>query len=129
MRDLDEVMRSFDFSFFSRGGHKLELEQLFDGNSLMVDTRSAEEREVMPFQLSPALEVLHIPLNELPERFSTLPRDKKIAFFCPGGVRGALAMLYMRQKGYDKVYVYSGGYETLVEAFKPGMIRKWLKTK
>ena len=51
---------------------------------------------------------LHIPLNELPQRYKELPKDKIIVAACPHKDRSALAMAYLRTKGYNARYLTDG---------------------
>lgn len=49
-----------------------------------------------------------IPLNGLPKRLWELPRDKVIVTACPHKNRSAIAMTYLRTRGYNAKYLSDG---------------------
>jgi rhodanese-related sulfurtransferase len=51
---------------------------------------------------------LNIPMNEIPKRIKVLPRDKIIVAACPHKDRSAIAMAYLRSKGYNAKYLTDG---------------------
>lgn len=69
---------------------------LTSGKSVLVDVRFKEE--VAAWRTGFAL---NIPLNELPKRLKELPRNRIIVAACPRKDRSAIAMAYLRIKGYD----------------------------
>ena len=76
---------------------------LTNGKAILVDVRFKEE--VAAWRTGFAL---NIPLNELPKRLKELPRDKTIVAACPHKDRSAIAMAYLRSKGYDARYLTDG---------------------
>ena len=54
----------------------------------------------------------NIPLNELRDRLSEIPKDKKIIAFCRSGLRSYIACRILKNNGYKEVYNLSGGYKT-----------------
>ena len=50
-----------------------------------------------------------IPLGEVPQRLSEIPRDKDIIVHCKMGGRSAKAASFLRQQGYTKVKNLTGG--------------------
>ena len=52
----------------------------------------------------------HIPLNELPERISELPKDKEIVTYCHHGHRSLHAAMYLSKLGY-KAKSMDGGID------------------
>lgn len=55
---------------------------------------------------------VNIPVDELRNRLSELPKDKKIIIYCQIGLRGYLAHRILRQSGFDNVVNLSGGFKT-----------------
>jgi NADPH-dependent 2,4-dienoyl-CoA reductase/sulfur reductase-like enzyme/rhodanese-related sulfurtransferase len=53
----------------------------------------------------------NIPIDELRENLSRLPRDRPIAAYCQVGMRGYLATRILLQSGFDAVNL-GGGYKT-----------------
>lgn len=76
---------------------------LVSGKAILVDVRFKEEVAVWHTDFG-----LKIPLNELPVRLKELPRDKTIVAACPHKDRSAIAMAYLRSKGYDAKYLSDG---------------------
>ena len=76
---------------------------LSSGKAIMVDVRFVEE--VAAWRVGYALS---IPLNELPKRIRELPKNKVIVVACPHKDRSAIAMAYLRSKGYDAKYLTDG---------------------
>jgi rhodanese-related sulfurtransferase len=55
---------------------------------------------------------LHIPVDELRDRFDEIPRDARVYVYCAVGIRGYIGERILKQAGYD-AYNVSGGYKTL----------------
>lgn len=84
-----------------------QLNQLERSNTLIIDTRTAEEHEFGNIKDS-----LNIPVDEIRKRLSEIPKDKTIIVYCAVGLRGYVASRILLQHGYKKVYNLSGGYKT-----------------
>jgi rhodanese-related sulfurtransferase len=76
---------------------------LAKGKAVLVDVRFKEEVAAWSTGFG-----LKIPLNELPKRIKELPRDVVIVAACPHKDRSAIAMAYLRSKGYDARYLTDG---------------------
>lgn len=76
---------------------------LENDKAVLVDVRFKEE--VSAWRISFAI---NIPLNELPKRINDLPKNKIIIAACPHKDRSAIAMAYLRGKGYDAKYLTDG---------------------
>lgn len=73
-------------------------------NSILLDVRQGVER-----QAGFIADSWHIPLPELRERISELPKDKEIIIYCQVGLRAYIATRILKQNGF-KVKNLSGGY-------------------
>lgn len=82
---------------------KQALDLIEDGKAVLVDIRFSEEQQAWGMNFG-----LKIPLNELPKRLNELSKDKIIITACPHKDRAALAMVYLRTKGYDARYLTDG---------------------
>ena len=51
-----------------------------------------------------------IPLNDLPNRYSELPKDKPIVVYCRSGARSARAVAFLRAQGFANAFSLSGGF-------------------
>jgi rhodanese-related sulfurtransferase len=76
---------------------------LAEKKAVLVDIRFTEETKVWRMGFG-----LYIPLNELPKRLAELPKNKIIVTACPHKDRSAIAMAYLRTKGYNAKYLTDG---------------------
>jgi len=130
MEKIEEIMKLMTFEFCGSGKHKIKASDFFSkNNSLFLDVRSKEERDTLSFELIHHMPVLHIPINEIPDRLNEIPKDKFIGIFCSSGVRATIVYVYLKTKGYDNVRMLEGGYNSIVEEFKPGKLLKTIKDK
>ncbi|MBN1269385.1 MAG: rhodanese-like domain-containing protein [Kiritimatiellae bacterium] len=115
------------FEFFGNGKHKISpAMHLTSKNAVFLVVRSDQELKTLAFSLVHHMPVLHIPVDEIPDRLSDIPRDKIVGVFCSSGVRSTMVYFYLRTLGYDNVRIIEGGYAELVEEFKPGKLLKHL---
>jgi rhodanese-related sulfurtransferase len=73
---------------------------------VILDVRAPEELSTWPAALDKAV---NIPLQELPARYSELPRDKNIVAVCRSGHRSAAAADFLLKAGFKKIYSLAGG--------------------
>jgi rhodanese-related sulfurtransferase len=84
------------------------------GEAIILDVRSKEEADLVSINCA-----IHIPLNELPDRYNELPKDKEIAIFCPGKIRAGLAYAFLRTKGFDNVKVLNASLDDIAALERP----------
>lgn len=90
-----------------------------EGGALVVlDVREPWELEVARLEGT-----LDIPMNELPERLSEVPKDKPLAVLCRSGRRSLNVTNYLRAQGYDLASNVAGGILAWAETFDPSMER------
>ncbi len=129
MEKLDKVVSSMNFEFMASGVNKVTaVDFLREKDSLFVDIRCKEEVETVSLNLQHHLQAINIPFHELPSRLEELPKDRRIGVFCSGGVRIAMAYLYLRTKGFDNVVMVSGGFDAIISEFKPGKVLKAIRS-
>ena len=73
----------------------------------IIDVRTSDEYSLGSIENS-----VNIPLDELRERISELPKEKKLILFCSVGQRAYLGCRILMQNGFNEVYNLSGGYKT-----------------
>ncbi len=56
---------------------------------------------------------LNIPLEEVPDRMSEVPRDKPVYVYCNTGTRSYEVQRYLNSKGWDRVSGVQGSYAVL----------------
>ena len=103
--EFETFLGSFDYEL--RDEMKIDskglVPLLLSNKGVLVDIRFPEE--VVAWKMGFGLA---IPLNELPRRLAELPKDKIIVTACPHKDRSAIAMAYLRSKGYEAKYLTDG---------------------
>ncbi len=93
-----------------------ELKSMMDSgvDFLLVDVRE-------PFEFEEAnLDGLLIPIGEITERFSEIPRDKPVVIHCRSGARSANVVNYLTQsKGYTNLANLKGGIKAWAAEIDP----------
>ncbi len=84
-----------------------EIHGLDSENIVLLDVRTKEEHELGHIEGS-----LNIGVDDLRERMSELPKDKKLIVYCGVALRGYIACRILSQSGFNEVYNLSGGYKT-----------------
>lgn len=88
-----------------------ELIALDKSDIMIIDARTEEEHRFGHIEGS-----INIPIDEIRDRLSEIPRDKKIITYCAVGLRGYLAARILQQNGYNNVRNLSGGYKLYATA-------------
>jgi rhodanese-related sulfurtransferase len=129
---MEKVLRKLTLEFFGKGRHKISPKKFFEmENGFLLDVRSRQEADSISITMKsyPNIEAENIPVNEIPDRLSELPKDKPIGVFCPANVRSAITYAYLLSSGFSDVRIIEGGYFELTEALKPGPVLKALESK
>ncbi len=69
--------------------------------ALLVDVRSTEEVKEVSFDVP---NYINIPLNELEDRISEIPKEKEIVMVSRNGERSLRTTYYLMNAGYENVY-------------------------
>jgi rhodanese-related sulfurtransferase len=85
-----------------------------NGEAIILDVRSKEETDIVSINCG-----VNIPLNELPDRYQELPKDKLVAIFCPGKIRAGIAYVFLKIKGFDNVKVLSATIDDIASLTRP----------
>ena len=72
----------------------------------ILDVRNPDELVSGP---APLKNAVNIPLPELSNRYTELPRNKDIVVVCRSGHRSAKAADFLTQAGFTKIYSLAGG--------------------
>lgn len=75
-----------------------------DGSVTLLDTRTPFE-----YKKGHAEGFINIPVDDLRERLSEIPKDKPLYVMCQSGLRSYISCRILSQNGYD-CYNFSGGY-------------------
>lgn len=84
-----------------------EIDNLDKSTSLVIDTRTQSEYEMGHIDGA-----INIPVDEMRDRLSDIPKNKQLVLYCAIGYRGYLATQILKHNGYTHVYNLSGGYRT-----------------
>ena len=94
------------------------LELLKDENNTFVDVRAEKVSKKM--QAIYGDRWITLPQDDLPTRWSELPKDKRLHVFCNTGLRSYESQLFLREKGYTNLKNIAGGY-SVARLLKPGI--------
>lgn len=116
-------LAGLDLSFWGTAQHKMTPAQFFERQqsegAILLDVRSADE--VGQLALPSAL---HIPIDELPQRWTEVPDDRLVAAFCSSATRAVVAWVYLQLHGLTQVRILDAGYLELSNELKPGKVYK-----
>lgn len=120
---FDRFLTGFDYD--TRADMKIDSKQLVrlltEKKAVLVDIRFPDETRAWKMGFG-----LFIPLNELPKRYGELPKDKIIVTACPHKDRSAIAMTYLRTRGYNARYL-TDGLTGLAEQLRGDAAREFLE--
>ena len=85
---------------------------------LLLDVREPDERELAFIDPS-----VHIPLREVPDRLSELPRDREIVVYCHSGTRSAMIAGFLELHGFHDVANLRGGIDAWSRKVDPKVPR------
>ncbi|WP_407306928.1 FAD-dependent oxidoreductase [Desulfosporosinus sp. SB140] len=88
-----------------------ELRKMNPKEVCIIDVRTEEERRGKFI-----LGSVHIPIDDLRNHLSELPKDKDIVVYCEIGLRGYIAYRILTQHGFTRVKDLSGGWVTYYPA-------------
>lgn len=86
--------------------------------ALMLDVREADEVATCAIAGS-----RHVPMRQIPENLTDLPRDRLILVQCHHGGRSLRVTQYLRANGFTQVTNVAGGIDAWAEQIEPGMAR------
>ena len=97
-----------------------ELKRMHDENEpfMLLDVR--EDDEIATASLDFAR---HIPMANVPERLTSLPKDRPIIVMCHGGTRSGRVAKYLRENGFPDVANLTGGIDAWSVEIDPGVPR------
>lgn len=82
-----------------------ELQQLLAGANppALIDVREEGEAAICAIEGS-----ILIPMSELPQRLSEVPRDRPVALYCHHGMRSMMAGQWLSNQGYEALSLAGG---------------------
>ena len=125
MNKLDELLRGMTFEFFGSGRHKIDMDALLAmKDAIFLDVRSRQEWESLQIRLEHHIRLLWIPIDEIPDRYAEIPRDKTVGVFCSAGTRSTIVYFYLRSLGYENVRIAPSNYDAITSQLMPGKLYK-----
>ncbi len=125
--ELREFVSQFDLKGVLEKEPKVSLDAFLEkwqnGEAVLLDVRTKEEQSLTPLTAFG----IHIPLNELPERLSEVPKDKLVCTLCPGKIRATIALCFLVSQGFDNVKVLASSPSEIVDKMKPPVVAKLRK--
>lgn len=123
METFDRWLKDLDLSYWGTGQHKVTPAQFFDRlqteEAVLLDLRSPEEIGYLTLPFA-----LHIPINDLPERWHEIPEDRLVAAFCSSMTRAVVAWVYLNLQGLENVRILDARYDEITAELKPVMVYK-----
>ncbi|MDD2402488.1 MAG: rhodanese-like domain-containing protein [Clostridia bacterium] len=123
MEKFDDLMKEFDLDFFGGGKHKINLEKAMElyreGKATFIDVRTDEEVECVSLGF-----VTHIPVQQIPERLSEIPKDKTVILFCFSATRATIVYTYLKVNEFKDVKILTNTLADIAGFFKPGYVLK-----
>jgi|DewCreStandDraft_4_1066084.scaffolds.fasta_scaffold44812_2 adenylyltransferase/sulfurtransferase len=95
-----------------------ELKARFDRGErpLVIDVREPYEREIASIP-----HTVLIPMNEVPNRLSEIPRDREVILHCRSGKRSMTVLEYLQSQGYTQLRNLAGGVLAWSEEVDPSV--------
>lgn len=84
----------------------------------IIDVREPQELDVCAIAGAE-----HIPMRQIPERLSTLPRDRHLLILCHAGVRSLRVTEFLRAQGFPAVSNIAGGIDAWAQQVDPTLRR------
>ena len=88
--------------------HFSDVPGLIEKKEYLLDCRTSEE-----YSAGHISTAVNIPLDNIREKISEIPKDKPIYIYCKAGLRGYVASRILQENGFKKLYNLSGGYDIL----------------
>lgn len=128
MNNLAKLLRGMTFDFFGSGKHKIEMDALLaTKDAIFLDVRSRQEWESLQIRLEHHITLLWIPIDEIPDRYAEIPRDKTVGVFCSAGTRSTIVYFYLRSLGYENVRIAPSNYDAITSQLMPGKLYKAIR--
>ncbi len=97
-------------SLFGAGSNSINVTQLKEkisakpANVFYLDVRTP-----MEFKSNKIKGFKNIPVDQVPNRLSEIPKDKEVVVICQSGARSSSAVRFLKSQNYENVTNVSGG--------------------
>ena len=90
--------------------HVITVDDLLDNYNpktmIVLDVREQQEIAAFPFK---GVNILHIPMREVPRRLNEIDASKHVIVVCHSGGRSGMISDFLSEEGYATVYNLIGG--------------------
>lgn len=100
----------------SNGINQVSADQVYQSMQNNEDFLLIDCREQMEWDMAHIEKSEFFPLSEAAERYSELPKDKKIIIVCRTGRRSQNLCEFLKNKGYNDVNNFAGGIVSWVSS-------------
>ena len=87
-----------------------------DKKTFLLDARKPFENKIGSFKKSVNPDISNF--RDFPKYLKKLKKDRQIAMFCTGGIRCEKASVYLKEKGFKKIYQLKGGILNYLKKIK-----------
>jgi rhodanese-related sulfurtransferase len=91
-----------------------DLEKEYNEKPIIIDIRKKSE-----FDSEHVVDAINIPLNEINQHLSEIPKEKPFILHCAGGYRSMIAASILKSRGYNNFKDVEGGMTTILETKIP----------
>jgi hydroxyacylglutathione hydrolase len=91
-----------------------ELEREYNEKPIIIDIRKKSE-----FDSEHVVDAINIPLNEINQHLSEIPKEKPFILHCAGGYRSMIAASILKSRGYNNFKDVEGGMTAILETKIP----------
>ncbi len=78
-------------------------------------------REDVELAISALPNIIHVPMNEVPDRIGELPKDANIVVVCRSGARSGRVTSYLQQLGFSQVRNLATGMNGWAQSVDPSV--------
>ncbi|MEX2124418.1 MAG: rhodanese-like domain-containing protein [Woeseia sp.] len=89
----------------------------------LIDVREAWELEIARVEATATMPITHIPMTEIPARYSELQPAQPVAVLCHSGGRSARVAGFLVQQGFSRVANVRGGIDAWSSDHDPSIPR------
>jgi adenylyltransferase/sulfurtransferase len=89
-----------------------------DDRTILIDVREPHELEICRVAAA-----RHIPMRQIPEQLSALPRDRHLLIMCHHGGRSLRVTEFLRDQGFSTVSNVTGGIDAWAREIEPALAR------
>ena len=92
--------------------------------AVLLDVREASEQAICKIEGA-----LHMPLSEIHDHYTALPKSQSVVVFCHHGMRSLKVQHFLVSKGFDNVINMQGGIHAWSTDVDPQMAQYWTLEK